>query len=257
MIKYEVIQKKPHHISDSCGRYMRGQKRREEPMFPCVQEEKLVPRDHILRQIDRLIDFSCVHDSVRGLHSYAGWPSVDPEVLIRMMLISYVYGIISARRLCREVRLNLAYRWFYGFSLEDKIPDHSTFSKNRHGRCSGSNLFRELSSTSKVIPMPACSANRFRKPAFAYSDHSLMNNCSRIILDVDVTEPNLHQEGKVAGEMVERVRFRIGLTPETLAGDKAYCYGPAVRRICEAGGQTPGCSTDQDSLELPGNRLQE
>jgi transposase len=79
-----------------------------------------------------------------GFYSSTGRPSVDPELMIRMLLIGYCLGIRSERRLCEEVHLNLAYRWFCRLGLEGKVPDHSTFSKNRHGRFRESNLFRQL-----------------------------------------------------------------------------------------------------------------
>jgi transposase-like protein DUF772 len=69
-----------------------------------------------------------------GFYSSTGRPSVDPELMIRMLMVGYCYGIRSERRLCEEVHLNLAYRWFCGLGLEGQVPDHSTFSKNRHGR---------------------------------------------------------------------------------------------------------------------------
>jgi len=123
---------------------MKGNQRREEPMFACVRLEELIPSGHILRRIDRWIDFSIIHEKTAGLYSRTGRPSIDPEVLIRMMVVGYLYGITSERRLCREVQLNLGYRWFCGLTLEDKVPDHSTFSKNRYGRFSESGLFRGL-----------------------------------------------------------------------------------------------------------------
>ena len=99
---------------------MKGKQIREEPMFACVRLEDLVPNDHLLRKIDNWIDFGIIHDKTRDLYSHTGRPSIDPEVLIRMMTIGYLYGITSERRLCEEVQLNLAYRWFCGMSLEDK-----------------------------------------------------------------------------------------------------------------------------------------
>lgn len=286
---------------------MKGKQRREEPMFACVRLEELIPTGHILRRIDRWIDFSIIHEKTEDLYSSTGRPSIDPEVLIRMMVVGYLYGITSERRLCREVQLNLAYRWFCGLTLEDKVPDHSTFSKNRYGRFSESGLFRglfqavvkqaqqhglvkgqhltvdattvqanaSLGSLEEIIipydpeeyldkverenpaeeslpdnpdkkmtnathisrtdPDARLFRKQFERTKLAYSDNVLMDNASRVILDVEVTEPNLHQEGQVAGEMAQRSRFAYGIKPETMGGDKAYGAGPAVRGICEAG----------------------
>jgi len=109
-----------------------------------ISLESLVPSDHIVRLMEQHIDFSFIDKRTEGLYSTKGRPSIAPQVLIRMMLIGYLHGITSERRLCQEVHLNLAYRWFCGLSLEDKVPHHSTFSKNRHGRFAGTSLFREL-----------------------------------------------------------------------------------------------------------------
>jgi transposase len=289
---------------------MRGKQRREESLFTYVRLEDLVPKEHILRAIDRWIDFSSIEEKTRDLYSHTGRPSIDPEVLIRMLVVGYLYGITAERRLCQEVQLNLAYRWFCGLRLEDKVPDHSTFTKNRYGRFGESGLFRSLfeeivkqavahglvkgkhltvdattvqanaslnslepievemspeaylgeikiqnpvdgepiteetEKTSKMSnkthrsrtdPDARLFSKPFQRTQLAYSDNVLMDNASRIIVDVEVTEPNVHQEGQVAGQMLERSRFVVGIKPETVAGDKAYGYGAAVRRICEAG----------------------
>jgi len=109
--------------------------------------EDHVPADHLLRSIDRFVDLSGVRFHLAPFYSSTGRPSVDPELMIRMLLIGYCLGIRSERRLCEEVHLNLAYRWFCRLDLTDQIPDHSTFSKNRHGRFRDSDLFRHLFET--------------------------------------------------------------------------------------------------------------
>ncbi len=294
---------------------MKGQRISQEPLFACVRLEDMVPHDHILRRIERVIDFCFIDRRTEALYSPTGRPSVPPQVLVRMMVVGYLFGITSERRLCQEVHLNLAYRWFCGLSLEQKVPNHSTFSKNRHGRFAKTALFRELfydvvqqaierglvggrhltvdattvaadasleSLEPLVVPMspqqyveqldqfnpPAPTpeaeateedggppraklsndthrsrsdpearllAKPFQKTQLAYSANVLMDNAQRVIVEVEVTEPNLHQEGQAAGEMLERSRLQLGLDPQTLGGDKAYGYGAAVRRICEAG----------------------
>jgi transposase len=99
------------------------------------------------RQIDRFVDLSDVRSFLAPYYSPNGRPSIDPELMIRMLLVGYCMGIRSERRLCEEVHLNLAYRWFCRLDLTDAIPDHSTFSKNRHGRFRDSDLFRRLFNT--------------------------------------------------------------------------------------------------------------
>ena len=106
-----------------------------------------VPADHLLRSIDRFIDLSGLRRELMPFYASTGRPSVDPELMIRMLLIGYCLGIRSERRLCDEVHLNLAYRWFCRLGLDGRVPDHSTFSKNRHGRFRDSDLLRRLFET--------------------------------------------------------------------------------------------------------------
>ena len=103
-----------------------GEKPRSEPMFYYIRMEDIVPENHLLRLINKYIDFSFIRDKVKCLYSHTGRPSIDPEVLLRMLLIGYLYGITSERRLCEEVQMHIGYRWFAGINLEDKVPDHST-----------------------------------------------------------------------------------------------------------------------------------
>ena len=109
--------------------------------------EDHVPRDHLLRSIDRFVDLSRIRAYLADFYSHTGRPSIDPELLIRMLLVGYCFGIRSERRRCEEVHLNLAYRWFCRLDLTERVPDHSTFSKNRHGRFRESELLRHLFET--------------------------------------------------------------------------------------------------------------
>jgi transposase len=109
--------------------------------------ERHVPADHMLRAIDRFVDLEGVRARVAPFYSPIGRPSIDPELLIRMLIVGYCFGIRSERRLCEEVHLNLAYRWFCRLGLDGDVPDHSTFSKNRHGRFRDCDLLRHLFET--------------------------------------------------------------------------------------------------------------
>ncbi|MEJ8563554.1 IS1182 family transposase [Yoonia sp. GPGPB17] len=109
--------------------------------------EDHVPQDHLLRSIDRFVNLDSIRAHLSDFYSHTGRPSVDPELLIRMLLVGYCFGIRSERRLCEEVHLNLAYRWFCRLDLNDRVPNHSTFSKNRHGRFRESELLRHLFET--------------------------------------------------------------------------------------------------------------
>ena len=104
--------------------------------------EKHIPEDHLLRQIDQFLDFDQIRQHLQPFYSSTGRPSIDPELMIRMLLVGYCYGIRSERRLCEEVNFNLAYRWFCRLGLESDVPDHSSFSKNRHGRFRDAEMFR-------------------------------------------------------------------------------------------------------------------
>src|ERR1700761_1632747 len=106
--------------------------------------ERHVPADHLLRSIDRFVDLQEIRKGLAPFYSNIGRPSIDPELMIRMLLVGYCSGIRSERRLCEEVHLNLAYRWFCRLGLDGDVPDHSTFSKNRHGRFRDSDLLRRL-----------------------------------------------------------------------------------------------------------------
>ena len=106
--------------------------------------ERHIPTDHVLRSIDRFVELGELRRELAPFYSAMGRPSVDPELMIRMLVIGYCIGIRSERRLCEEVHLNLAYRWFCRLGLDGQVPDHSTFSKNRHGRFRQSDLLRRL-----------------------------------------------------------------------------------------------------------------
>jgi transposase len=122
------------------GQRSGGQKQ----LFYSFNLDDHVPADHLLRGIARYLDLSELRRHLASFYSHTGRPSIDPELMVRMLIIGYSLGIRSERRLCEEVHLNLAYRWFCRLGLEDAVPDHSTFSKNRHGRFRESDAFRLL-----------------------------------------------------------------------------------------------------------------
>src|SRR6266700_7396344 len=123
---------------------MMGQHDRSESLFYYFRIEDQVPQNHLLRFIDRYVSFDFVREKLRASYSETGRPSIDPEVLLRILLLGYLYGITSERKLLEELRMHLAWRWFTGLGFEQEIPHHSTFSKNRHGRFQESNLFQAL-----------------------------------------------------------------------------------------------------------------
>jgi transposase len=101
-------------------------------LFYCFNLEEVVPEDHQVRRIAKVLDLSWVRAELAPHYSPIGRPSIDPVLMIRMLITGYVFAIRSERALCREVQVNLAYRWFCGLGLEDKIPDHSVFSRARN-----------------------------------------------------------------------------------------------------------------------------
>src|SRR5437868_3119423 len=124
---------------------MMGERRvQQEALFYEFSLERHVPEKHLLRSIDRFVELDGLRQELAPFYSGMGRPSIGPELLIRMLIVGYCFGIRSERRLCEEVHLNLAYRWFCGLGLDGDVPDHSTFSKNRHGRFRDSDLLRRL-----------------------------------------------------------------------------------------------------------------
>src|SRR5216684_6541321 len=123
---------------------MMGQHTRSEALFYYFRLEDQVPENHLLRLIEKHISFAFVRARLKQSYSETGRPSIDPELLLRILLIGYLYGITSERKLVEELRMHLAWRWFTGLGFDQEIPHHSTFSKNRHGRFQESKLFEQL-----------------------------------------------------------------------------------------------------------------
>src|SRR5215467_1400607 len=124
---------------------MMGEQRDDQQrLFYSFNLDEHVPADHLLRGINQFLDLSDLRSYLSPFYSHTGRPSIDPELMIRMLIVGYCFGIRSERRLCEEVHLNLAYRWFCRLGLEDAVPEHSTFSKNRHGRFRESDAFRHV-----------------------------------------------------------------------------------------------------------------
>jgi transposase len=124
---------------------MMGRSSRDQgQLFYSFDLEEVVPDDHLVRAISRVLDLSWVRTELAPHYSHTGRPSIDPVLMIRMLIIGYAFAIRSERALCREVRVNLAYRWFCGLGIEDRIPDHSAFSRARNERFRDSDIFRRV-----------------------------------------------------------------------------------------------------------------
>lgn len=115
-------------------------------LFYLFNLEELIPASHLLRRINPVVTrvLAELRENLTPFYSDIGRPSIDPELMLRMLIVGYCYGIRFERRLCEEVELHLAYRWFCRLDLDDQVPDHSTFSVNRHGRFRNSAIFRKL-----------------------------------------------------------------------------------------------------------------
>src|SRR5256885_2387024 len=123
---------------------MMGRHSRAESLFYYFRLEDHVAENHLLRLVDRHVNLEFIRAKLKDAYSDAGRPSIDPELLLRILLIGYLYGVTSERKLVEELRMHVAWRWFTGLGFDQEIPHHSTFSKNRHGRFQESKLFEEL-----------------------------------------------------------------------------------------------------------------
>lgn len=127
------------------GRAMMGRsKSGQGQFFYKFNLDDVVPPDHLVRKIDTVLDLGWVHEELAPYYSHTGRPSIDPELMIRMLIVGYVFAIRSERMICREVQVNLAYRWYCRLGIEDQVPDHSAFSRARHERFRESDVLRRV-----------------------------------------------------------------------------------------------------------------
>jgi transposase len=178
--------------------------------------------------IDRHIDFTFVRENLKASYSDTGRPSIDPEVLLRILLIGCLYEISSERCLVEDIGMHLAYRWFIGLGFDQDVPHHSTFSKNRHGRFQESALFLDL--FERVIQhCMNVGLLKGTEPSvdseFAYYDNYLIDSRSSIIAGVMATPARLSQEIIAARQMLEGAKERFGLQPVSVTADKSYGTG--------------------------------
>lgn len=200
--------------------------------------ETFIPDDHPLRRLDRVLDLRFVHEAVRGHYCQDnGRPSVDPEVIIRLFLIQAIDGISHVRELMRQVQVNLAYRWFIGYELDEKLPDHSTLSRalDQFGDEVFNDLFRQSIAQCKVSgliegkvlhvdattiradidkdrvgkddsPDPDARFGRFPDGQFrpGYKQQTVVDDHNRVIVGLSVSPAN-HTEGADAVDMVDTV----------------------------------------------------
>lgn len=230
--------------------------------------ESLIPKDHYLRRLDRVLNLSFVHDAVRDRYCQDnGRPSIDPEVVVRLFLIQAMDGISHVRELMRQVQVNLAYRWFIGYRLDEKLPDHSTLSKALDRL--GDDVFNELFEQSiaqckksgliegKVLHVDATTIradldrNRVGKPDSpdpdarfghfpnkklepGYKQHTVADGRSRVIVGMSVTAANSSEHDSAVGVIDEAVKS-LKTIPEAVCADAAYASGNNRASLDERG----------------------
>ncbi len=220
--------------------------------------ESLIPQDHYLRRLDRVLDLSYVHDAVRDCYCQDnGRPSIDPEVVIRLFLLQAIEGIAHVRALMRQVQVNLAFRWFIGYNVDEKLPDHSTLSKalTRLGddvfndlfersisRCKASGLIEgkvlHIDATTIRADLDGNRVGKINSPdpdarygkfpgqntAPGYKQHTVADGSSRVVLGVTVTPANRHEHDE-AVPILDQVLTRLDKPPDAVCGDAAYASG--------------------------------
>ncbi|WP_031552626.1 IS1182 family transposase [Parvularcula oceani] len=204
----------------------------EEKLFYAFSIEDAVPQDHLLRRIDRFLDLSELRAELQPYYSAIGRPSVDPELMVRMLLVGYRFGIRSERRLCEEVHLNLAYRWFCRLGLEDRVPDHSTFSKARHGRFRDAGLFRSLFEAT----VRRCMAEGLVGGEGFATDASLINADASKNRSAWKGEPVDWADPKIASRPVGEYLDALGSGPKVKEKARVSLTDPAAQWTCAHGG---------------------
>src|SRR3984885_3689779 len=249
---------------------MMGQHDRSEALFYYFRLEDQVPETHLLRLIDKHISFEFVRQQLKDSYSDKGRPSIDPELLLRILLIGYLYGITSERKLVEELRMHLAWRWFTGLGFDQEFPHHSTFSKNRHGRFQESNSSKEsripleqLAEAAQVnhtvreylreveeqnpVEEPvheqdqvsttdpdSTYATKGGTPArLGYYDNYLVDNDSCVIVGVQATAARMSQETVAAQDMLTRFTQWPGREPESVAADTTYGNGEFLQWLAD------------------------
>ena len=213
---------------------MMGRQSRQMAMI-FVDIESLIPENHLLRKIERMVSFDFIYDLLAPYYPATGRPSVDPVSMFKMLLIRYLYGIKSERRLVEEVQLNIAYRWFCGFELDDTIPNHSTFSKTRTRKWQQSDLFQKAFYEIVKQCIDSGYINHGSKRGIGYLMEATVDCKHGILTGVDVYSAN-EKESVLILRHLER-QINLGIPMSRLALDRGYETG-AVHRGLELLGIT-------------------
>ena len=213
---------------------MMGRQSRQTAMI-FVDIESMIPETHLLRKIERMVSFDFIYDLLAPYYPATGHPSVDPVSMFKMLLIGYLYGIKSERRLVEEVQLNIAYRWFCGFELDDTIPNHSTFSKTRTRKWQQSDLFQKAFYEIVKQCIDSGYINHGSKRGIGYLMEATVDCKHGILTGVDVSSAN-EKERLLVLRHLER-QINLGIPMSRLALDRGYETG-AVHRGLELLGIT-------------------
>ena len=213
---------------------MMGRQSRQMAMI-FVDIESLIPETHLLRKVERMVSFDFIYDLLAPYYPATGRPSVDPVSMFKMLLIGYLYGIKSERRLVEEVQLNIAYRWFCGFELDDTIPNHSTFSKTRTRKWQQSDLFQKAFYEIVKQCIDSGYINHGSKRGIGYLMEATVDCKHGILTGVDVYSAN-EKESLLVLRHLER-QINLGIPMSRLALDRGYETG-AVHRGLELLGIT-------------------
>src|SRR5262249_52461558 len=189
----------------------------QEQLLYSFHLDEAVPHDHPVRKIAAVLDLSWVHSDLAPFYPKMGRPSIDPELMIRMLIIGYVFAIRSERAICRDVQVNLAYRWFCRLSIKDKIPDHSAFFRARHERFRDSDIFRRV--FERVIE--ACIA------AGLVGGEGFAVDASLIVAD-DWPRPRLSSD---RAAIASRLRCCLLISNASCGLVGSACGAPAVRKM--------------------------
>lgn len=207
---------------------MMGRQSRQMAMI-FVDIESLIPENHLLRKIERMVSFDFIYDLLAPYYPATGRPSVDPVSMFKMLLIGYLYGIKSERRLVEEVQLNIAYRWFCGFELDDTIPNHSTFSKTRTRKWQQSDLFQKAFYEIVKQCIDSGYINHGSKRGIGYLMEATVDCKHGILTGVDVYPAN-ERESLLVLRHLER-QINLGIPMSRLALDRGYETGAVHRGL--------------------------
>src|SRR5215207_9949699 len=231
---------------------MMGRRDRDQAsLFYDFNLDEVIPENHLLRRLDVFVTtvLADLHEQLQPFYSDIGRPSVDPELMMRMLIVGYCFGIRHELKLCEEVKLHLAYRWFCKLDLDDKVPHHSTFSENRLNCFRESDILRHVfervvtacmaqglvKGEGFAVDASVIAAKANKRVQFGYGLNYLIDNENAVIVDVEATPARTYDEVVATKTMIERTERRFDVKPDRLAADTAYGTGKFLGWLVGAG----------------------